>query len=405
MAVINRNFSRMPEKYLFTETAYKAERWIRENPGRRLLRLGVGDASLPIPKAVAKAMAGAAAELAEERGFRGYGPEQGYDFLRNAIVQGDYLAHGISIDPDEVFVSDGAKTDCGGILDLFDAECTVALCDPVYPAYVDALAISGRAGNCDSDTGKWNKLVYLPCLEENGFFPALPEERVDVVYLCFPNNPTGAAATKTQLSVWVNWANDTGAVILFDGAYHAFISGTTVPHSIYEVDGAEECAIELRSFSKTAGFTGVRCSYTVIPEALVRNGVSLNALWRRRQAARFNGVSYVVQRGAEALYTEEGISEIKACIEKYRSNANILLEGAKAAGLTAYGGVHAPYIWLKTPDGVDSWSFFECLLKRGGILTTPGVGFGSCGQGYIRLSAFCKNEDACIAAARLKELI
>ena len=405
MGMINENFSKLPGRYLFTETAERAKKWTEQHPGERLIRLGVGDTTLPISSAAAEAMSLAALELATVNGYRGYGPEEGYEFLRQVIERKDYRERGIDIDATEIFISDGAKSDCGGIMNLFSKTCSVALCDPVYPAYADALAILGRAGEYDVETGYWTELTYLPCNEGNGFVPEPPKSKVDVVYLCFPNNPTGAIATREQLVRWVNWANETGAVIVFDGAYEAYIADEDVPHSIFEIEGAKTCAIEIRSLSKTAGFTGVRCAYTVIPHSLKRDGVCLNLLWRRRQAARFNGVSYVVQRGAEAIYRQPGEMQTKACIEYYRKNARVMRNGLLEAGLTVYGGENAPYIWVKTPKGVDSWTFFEMLLEKCGVLTTPGIGFGACGEGFLRLTAFGKFEEITCAICRIKDIM
>lgn len=402
--MVNEYLAQMPGSYLFTETGRRAAEWVERHPGKRLLRLGLGDVSLPIPAVAAEAMRDAAAELSSLETFRGYGPECGYDFLRYGITRAHYHDYGIEIDPGEVYVSDGAKSDCGGILDIFDKECRIALCDPVYPAYAEALAIGGRAGSYSSSNGRWENLIYLPCTAENGFVPAPPEGKVDLVYLCFPNNPTGAVASGKQLEVWVEWANRTGAVILFDGAYEAYISDETVPHSIYEIDGARNCAIEMRSFSKMAGFTGVRCAYTVIPRELIRNGRRLGELWRRRQAARFNGVSYIAQRGAEAVCSELGCKQVGACIEYYMRNAFKLRDGLRSCGLTVYGGEHAPYIWIKAPSGMKSWAFFDLLLEKGGVLATPGVGFGLCGEGYIRLTAFGSEEDTKQALERIAEI-
>lgn len=405
MKIINENFSKLPGRYLFTETAVKAEKWKERHPGERLYRLGVGDTTLPLPAAAAEAMAAAAIELTTEERYRGYGPEEGYAFLRRAISQKDYRDRGIDIDESEIFVSDGAKSDCGGILDIFNKNCSVALCDPVYPAYADALMILGYASGYRMETGGRSGLTYLPCNEENGFVPEPPECKVDVVYLCYPNNPTGATATREQLMRWVNWANESGAVIVFDGAYEAYITDENIPHSIFEIKDAKTCAVEIRSLSKTAGFTGVRCAYTVIPHALIRDGVSLNSLWHRRQAARFNGVSYVVQRGAEAVYRQPGEKQVRSCIEYYLRNASIIRNGLLQSGLTVYGGENAPYVWVKTPSGIDSWTLFDVLLERCGIVTTPGVGFGACGEGFLRLTAFGKFEDITYAVNRIKEII
>ena len=350
-------------------------------------------------------MARAAAEMGTSGGFHGYGPEQGYDFLRQAIAEHDYRARGVAVDPEEIFVSDGAKSDCGNIGDIFGPDNVVAVCDPVYPVYVDSNAMEGRAGDYDPATGRWSRLVYLPCVRENGFVPAIPEGRADMVYLCFPNNPTGAMATRAQLRTWVDWANAHGSVILYDSAYEAFISESDLPHSIFEIEGARTCAIEFRSFSKTAGFTGTRCAYTVVPRELEREGISLNALWNRRQTTKFNGVPYVVQRGAEAVYTPEGQEQVHATIAYYQRNARVIREGLSRAGLEVYGGVNAPYIWVKTPHDMGSWDFFDLLLRQAHVVTTPGAGFGPSGEGYIRVTAFGEAQQAVQAVERIQSVL
>lgn len=401
---INENFKKLPGNYLFSEVACRVEEFSAEHPWEKLIRLGIGDVTRPLPGVVVKAMGDAAAEMGTAEGFRGYGPEQGYAFLRQAVAQGDYASRGVDISPQEIFISDGAKSDCGSIGDLFGPGNVVAVCDPVYPAYVDGAAMAGRTGEYDRERDRWTELLYLPCLEENGFLPELPERRADLIWLCFPNNPTGAAAPREYLKRWVDYANENDSVILFDGAYEAFITGQDIPHSIYEIDGAKACAIEFRSFSKTAGFTGVRCGYTVVPKALKRNGVSLWELWRRRQAARFNGVSYVVQRGAQAVYTEEGQRQIQENLAYYRGNASVLREGLCRAGLTVYGGTDAPYLWVKTPEGMGSWAFFDLLLRRAGVVTTPGAGFGPEGEGYVRFTAFGDRKKTEEGAKRIRTL-
>ena len=344
-------------------------------------------------------------DLARAETFHGYGPEQGYDFLREAIRQGDFAARGVDIAADEIFVSDGAKSDCGNIGDIFDVDNVVAVCDPVYPVYVDTNAMAGRAGDYDEAAQGWTNIHYMPTTAENGFCPALPEGAVDLIYLCSPNNPTGTALTKDQLKAWVDYANAHDAVILFDAAYERFIVDEDVPHSIYEVEGAKTCAIEFRSFSKTAGFTGARCGYTVVPKALVREGQSLNAMWNRRQTTKFNGASYVIQRGAAAIYTEEGARQIDETIAYYRTNARVIKEGLEAAGFTVYGAVNSPYIWCETPEGMGSWEFFDKLLAEANIITTPGAGFGPSGEGYVRLTAFGDADDAVEAMERIKKLM
>ena len=361
------------------------------HPKATLIRLGIGDVVLPLPKAVCEAMHRAVDEMGSGEGFRGYGPEQGYEFLREAIAEGDYRSRGIDVSPDEVFVSDGSKCDSGNLQELFAEEARPAIPDPVYPVYVDTNVMAGRTGSCGRD-GRYEGIVYLSGTAENGFCPEPPSDPVDYVYLCFPNNPTGAVARKDQLGRWVDWAIDAGAVILFDAAYEAYISEDDVPHSIFEIPGARRVAIELRSFSKNAGFTGTRCAYVVVPKELEAeaqgNRVSLHALWLRRQSTKFNGVSYVVQRGAEAVYSEEGRCEVAERVGYYMDNARVIREGLAAAGLSVFGGVNAPYVWVKTPDGEDSWGFFDRLLHQAHVVGTPGAGFGACGEGYLRLSAF-----------------
>ena len=405
MAKINDNYLKLPGSYLFSEIARRVSAYSQRGLKRELIRLGIGDVTRPLAPAVTAAMHAAVDEMATAAGFHGYGPEQGYDFLRQAIVEHDYAARGISITSEEIFVSDGAKSDCGNIGDIFGIDNVVAVCDPVYPVYVDTNAMTGRAGEYNEDTGRWSKLVYMPCTADNAFIPAIPQTQVDLVYLCFPNNPTGAVATRDQLRTWVEWANSTGAVILFDSAYEAFITQPDVPHSIFEIEGAQTCAIEFRSFSKTAGFTGTRCAYTVVPKALERQGASLNALWNRRQCTKFNGVPYVVQRGAEAVYTDEGQKQVRATIAYYQENAKVIRDGLNRAGLTVSGGVNAPYLWVQTPQGVDSWTFFDLLLHEADVVTTPGAGFGPSGEGYIRVTAFGDAEDTRQAVERIGKIL
>ena len=405
MVQINPNFSKLPGSYLFSEIGRRVAAYSRENPDAPLIRLGIGDVTRPLVPAVTQAMARAVAEMGTSGGFHGYGPEQGYDFLRQAIAEHDYRARGVAVDPEEIFVSDGAKSDCGNIGDIFGPDNVVAVCDPVYPVYVDSNAMAGRAGDYDPATGRGSRLVYLPCVRENGFVPAIPEGRADMVYLCFPNNPTGAMATRAQLKAWVDWANANGSVILYDSAYEAFISEPDLPHSIFEIEGARTCAIEFRSFSKTAGFTGTRCAYTVVPRELEREGVSLNALWNRRQTTKFNGVPYVVQRGAQAVYTPEGQAQVRETISYYQRNARVIREGLSRAGLEVYGGVNAPYIWVKTPHDMGSWDFFDLLLRRAHVVTTPGAGFGPSGEGYIRVTAFGEAQQAVQAVERIQSVL
>ena len=388
MAHINQNFLKLPGGYLFPEIGRRVRAFSAQNPPMPLIRLGIGDVTQPLAPAVVEAMVKASKEMGVKETFRGYCEEAcgAYDFLRFAIRDA-YKAQGVDIRDDEIFVSDGAKSDCGNIGDIFSVENVVAVCDPVYPVYVDTNAMAGRAG--DHDGEKWMNLIYLPCTAENGFFPELPKGRVpDLIYICSPNNPTGTAATKEQLKVWVDYANAHSSVILFDSAYEAFITQPGIPHSIFEVEGAKSCAIEFRSFSKTAGFTGNRCAYTVIPKELERDGASLNALWNRRQGTKFNGVPYVIQRAAEAVFSPEGQAQTQATIAYYLNNARVIKEGLTAAGLTVYGGDNAPYLWVRTPDGTPSWDFFDMLLKKACVVTTPGAGFGPSGEGYIRVTAF-----------------
>lgn len=406
MAKINQNFLKLPGGYLFPEIGRRVRAFSAENPPMPLIRLGIGDVTQPLAPVVVEAMAKATAEMGVKETFRGYCEETcgAYDFLRFAI-RDDYRSRGVEIDDDEIFVSDGAKSDCGNIGDIFDMDNVVAVCDPVYPVYVDTSAMAGRAGEYDAERQRWTKLHYMPCTAENGFAPQIPDKKVDMIYLCFPNNPTGAVATKEQLQAWVDYANATGAVILFDSAYEAFITDPDIPHSIFEIPGAKTCAIELRSFSKTAGFTGTRCAYTVIPKALEREGASLNRLWNRRQSTKFNGVSYVIQRAAEATLTPLGKEQTKETIGYYLRNAQVIKKGLAEAGLTVYGGDNSPYVWASTPQGVDSWSFFDRLLKEACVVTTPGAGFGPSGEGYIRLTAFGDAQDTAEAVRRIQSIL
>lgn len=406
MAKINQNFLKLPGGYLFPEIGRRVRAFSAENPPMPLIRLGIGDVTLPLAPVVVEAMAKATAEMGVKETFRGYCEETcgAYDFLRFAI-RDDYKARGVDIADDEIFVSDGAKSDCGNIGDIFDVDNIVAVCDPVYPVYVDTSAMAGRAGEYDADRQCWTKLHYMPCTAENRFTPAIPDKKVDMIYLCFPNNPTGAVATKEQLQRWVDYANAVDAVILFDSAYEAYITDPTIPHSIFEIPGAKTCAIELRSFSKTAGFTGTRCAYTVIPKELEREGVSLNKLWNRRQSTKFNGVSYVIQRAAEATLTTLGKEQTGEMIRYYHRNAQVIKEGLAQAGLTVYGGDNSPYIWASVPCGTDSWSFFDKLLKEACVVTTPGAGFGPSGEGYIRLTAFGDAEATQEAVRRIQNVL
>ena len=399
---LNPHYAELNESYLFSTIAHKVADYQKAHPEADVIRLGIGDVTLPLAASVTEAMHKAVEEQGHKGTFHGYIPsEQGYEFLRDAIRR-YYAGHGVELDMSEIFISDGAKSDLGNLLDLFSQDNTILVPDPVYPVYVDTNAMAGRAGEYQEELGRWSRLVYMPCVAENGFTPEPPQEKVDLIYLCFPNNPTGAVATREQLKVWVDYANANGAVILYDSAYEAFITEEDVPHTIFEIEGARTCAIEFRSYSKTAGFTGNRCAYTVVPMELKRDGASLNALWNRRQCTKFNGVPYVIQRGAAAIYTPEGKDQTRASIDYYRQNAQVIREGLTAAGLSCFGGVNAPYIWIKTPDGMGSWDFFDLLLDRANVATTPGAGFGPSGEGYIRLTAFGGAEATREAVERVK---
>lgn len=407
MLHINQNFQKLPGSYLFAEIARRVKAYQAAHPEADIIRLGIGDVTKPLVPAVIEAMHSAVEEMGHEETFHGYGPDFGYDFLVNAIREGDYAARGIEIAYDEVFISDGAKCDVGNIQELFSPDAVIAVTDPVYPVYVDSNAMAGRAGNYVGD--RWDRLVYLPCNAENGFVPAVPDRPVDVIYLCYPNNPTGTVLTREQLQVFVDWAKENGAIIIYDAAYRAYVTTPGIPLSIYEVPGAREVAIECNSFSKTAGFTGTRCAYTVIPHEVCGmdekgQKVELNALWKRRMATKFNGVSYPIQRGAAAVYTEAGQKQIKEVIAAYMENARIIREGLTAASLTVYGGKDAPYIWLKVPDGMSSWAFFDKLLDECHIVGTPGSGFGPSGEGYFRLTAFNTLEKTQQAMARISHM-
>ena len=404
MAKPNFNYAKLPGSYLFANIAHETAAYQESHPEAKLIKMGIGDVTRPLAPAVIKAMHEAVDDLATPERFHGYGPEQGYDFLREAILENDFKARGIDISLDEIFVSDGAKSDCGNIGDLFDVDNVIAVCDPVYPVDVDSNAMSGRAGEYDAATEKWSNIVYMPTTAENGFNPELPKEHVDIVYLCSPNNPTGTDLSYDQLKTWVDYANETQAVIMFDAAYERFITEEGIPHSIFEIPGARTCAIEFRSFSKTAGFTGARCGYTVVPKDLVREGQNLNAMWNRRQTTKFNGASYVIQRGAAAIFTPEGSAQIDETIDYYRKNAHMIKEGLEAAGYEVYGAVNGPYIWCKTPDGMGSWDFFRKLLTEANVITTPGAGFGPSGEGYIRLTAFGSAESTKEALERIANM-
>lgn len=408
MIRINENYQNLQASYLFSDIAKRVAAFQKANPGKKLIKLGIGDVTRALPDACIKALHAAAAEMASDSTFRGYGPEQGYDFLREAIAKYDFQARGADVQPDEVFISDGAKCDTGNFQEIFSLDCKVAVTDPVYPVYVDTNVMAGRSGNWNKETGRYENLVYLDGNRENGFIPALPTQPVDLIYLCFPNNPTGSTATKQQLKQWVDYAKANKALILFDAAYEAFITDATLPHSIYEVEGAREVAVEFRSFSKTAGFTGTRCAFTVVPKecmAYTESGkaVSLHALWNRRHTTKFNGVSYPVQRAAEAIYSQEGQAQVKQLIAYYLNNARYIREKMAALGYACIGGDNSPYIWI---DGKsDSWVFFDKLLDEAAVVCTPGAGFGKCGEGYIRISAFNSFENVQEAMERISAVL
>ncbi|MGO1545113.1 MAG: LL-diaminopimelate aminotransferase [Gulosibacter sp.] len=401
--MINPHYGNIPPSYLFSEVATRVRTFQDANPDQRILRLGIGDVTRPLAPAVVEALQDAVQEQASDATFRGYGPEQGYAFLRDAIIAGEYAPIGTAITAEEVFVGDGSKTDTAGVQELFDADARVAVSDPVYPVYVDSNALAGRLGEFVG--GKWSRLTYLDCIESNGYRPSLPEAPVDLVYLCSPNNPTGTSLSRSDLEQWVTWARENDAVILFDAAYRAFITDDSAPRSIYEIEGAEEVAIEFGSFSKTAGFTGLRCSWTVVPKALRREGASLHAMWSRRHATKFNGTPYIVQRAAEAIYSPEGREQVQADIDYYMRNAGLIREALNASGVAAVGGRNAPYVWFRCPGGLDSWEFFDRLLAEIQVVGTPGVGFGPAGADHFRLSAFGSHEDTLEAVARLTTLI
>ena len=405
MVKVNQNYLKLPGSYLFSEVARRIAAHSAAHPEAKIIKLSIGDVTRPLVPAGVEAMHKAVDEQGTYEGFHGYGPEQGYPFLREAIAQFDYQKRGVDIQPQEIFISDGAKSDCGNIGDIFDVDNVVAVCDPVYPVYVDTNAMAGRAGDFVPELGRWSRLVYMPCVESNGFMPEPPKEKVDIIYLCFPNNPTGSMATREQLKMWVDYANKNGSIILYDSAYEAFISDPDIPHTICEIEGARTCAIEFRSFSKTAGFTGTRCAYTVVPMELERDGAKLNTMWNRRQTTKFNGVPYIVQRGAEAVYTPEGRRQIMESIAYYQNNAKVIREGLTAAGLECFGGVNAPYIWIKTPNGMPSWDFFDLVLAKANVATTPGAGFGPSGEGFARLTAFGDAEATKEAVERVKSVL
>lgn len=404
MVKANENYLKLQGSYLFSTIAKKVKAYSEKNPDRKIIRLGIGDVTLPLAPAVIEAMHKATDEMAAKETFKGYTPDLGYEFLRSAIAKNDYAKRGVDIAIDEIFISDGAKSDSGNIGDIFAQDNIVAVCDPVYPVYVDTNVMEGRAGEFDAATGRWSKVIYMPCVAENNFAPEIPKETPDIIYLCFPNNPTGATINKDMLQKWVDYANEKKSVIIFDAAYEAYISEEDVPHSIYECEGAKTCAIEIRSFSKKAGFTGTRLGFTVVPKELTAGGVSLNMLWARRHGTKFNGAPYVIQRAGEAVYSPEGEKQTKEQIAYYMNNAKIIMEGLKEAGYTVSGGVNAPYIWMKTPDGMKSWDFFDYLLENANVVGTPGAGFGPSGEGYFRLTSFGDVNNTIEAIERIKKM-
>ena len=404
MLKVNDNYQKLPGSYLFSTIAKKVAAYSEANPEKRVIRLGIGDVTQPLAPAIIEALHRAVDEMGAAETFHGYAPDLGYEFLRNAIADNDYKARGCDISADEIFVSDGAKSDSGNIQELFSADARIAVCDPVYPVYVDSNVMAGRTGIYDEKTGMWSDVIYMPCTMENDFVPEFPRETPDVIYLCLPNNPTGTTITKAQLQEWVDYANKNGALIIYDGAYEAYISEEDVAHSIYECEGARTCAIEIKSFSKNAGFTGVRLGYTVVPRELSYGGVSLHGMWARRHGTKFNGAPYLIQRAGEAVYSKEGKAQLKQQVAYYMNNAKVILEGLKEAGYTVFGGVNAPYIWLKTPGNMGSWEFFDYLLEHANVVGTPGAGFGPSGEGYFRLTAFGSHENTAAALARIKAL-
>jgi len=404
MYKINTNYQKLPGSYLFSNIAKKVAAFQEANPDKEIIRLGIGDVTRPLTNSVIDALHKAVDEMGDADTFRGYAPDLGYDFLRDAICKWDYVRRGCDIAADEIFISDGAKSDSGNIQELFATDNKIAVCDPVYPVYVDSNVMGGRCGNYDSTLEKWSDIIYMPTTAENGFVPEFPKETPDIIYLCFPNNPTGTTITKVQLQEWVDYANKNGCLIIYDAAYEAYISEEDVAHSIYECEGAKTCAIEIRSFSKNAGFTGVRLGFTVVPKELKCDGVSLHDMWARRHGTKFNGAPYIVQRAGEAVYSEAGQKEVQELVGYYMNNAKTIREGLKDAGFEVYGGVNAPYIWMKTPDKMTSWEFFDYLLENACVVGTPGSGFGPSGEHYFRLTAFGTLENSKKALERMKNL-
>ena len=404
MFTINENYLKLPGSYLFSNIAKKVNAYQSENPEAQILRLGIGDVTQPLAPAIIESLHKAVDEMANAETFHGYAPDLGYDFLRSAIAKNDYKDRGCDIAADEIFVSDGAKCDSGNIQEIFGLDNKIAVCDPVYPVYVDTNVMAGRSGEYNPNTQNFDGMIYMPCLEENDFVPEFPKENPDIIYLCFPNNPTGATITKAQLQEWVDYAKRIGAVIIYDAAYEAYITEEEIPHSIYECEGARECAIELHSFSKNAGFTGVRLGYTVVPKDLKCGDVQLHSLWARRHGTKYNGAPYIVQRAGEAVYSDAGKAQLKEQVAYYMQNAKVIYEGLKNAGYSVSGGVNAPYIWLKTPDKMTSWEFFDKLLHEANVVGTPGSGFGAHGEGYFRLSAFGSHENTIKAVERITKM-
>jgi len=404
MLKVNQNYLKLPGQYLFSEIAKKVETYKTEHPDQNIIRLGIGDVTRPLTPTIIKALHAAVDEMADIETFKGYAPDLGYAFLRDKIAKNDFQDRGCDIQSDEIFVSDGAKTDSSCIQEIFSTDAIIAVCDPVYPVYVDSNVMAGRTDEFNPETKMWDRVVYMPCTESNGFSPEIPQETPDLIYLCFPNNPTGEAITKEALQKWVDYANRIQAVIIYDAAYEAYISDESLPHSIYECDGAQTCAIELRSFSKNAGFTGVRLAYTVIPKALEREGVQVHSLWARRHGTKYNGAPYIIQKAGEACYSPSGQAEIKAQIDYYMNNAKMIYTSLQEMGYTVYGGSNAPYIWVKTPKNRSSWEFFDDLLEKAGVVGTPGSGFGPAGEGYLRLTAFNTYEKTLKALEAIKNM-
>ncbi len=404
MFQINENYLKLPGSYLFSTVGKKEREYAAANPDKKVIKLSIGDVTQPLAPVIIDALHGAVDEMGRAETFRGYAPDLGYEFLRTAIAENDYCARGCDIAADEIFISDGAKSDSGNIQEIFGPDNKIAVCDPVYPVYVDTNVMAGRTGVYDATKERWSDVIYMPCTQENGFAPLLPKQTPDIIYLCFPNNPTGSAVDKARLQEWVDYANKTGAVIIYDAAYEAYISEPDVPHSIYECKGARACAIELRSFSKNAGFTGTRLGFTVIPKEIRSGEVALHSLWARRHGTKFNGAPYIIQRAGEACYTAEGKAQLKEQIDYYMRNAKYISDGLKSAGYVVSGGVNAPYIWLKTPDRMSSWEFFDYLLHTANVVGTPGSGFGPSGEGYFRLTAFGSYENTVEAIERIKKL-